>query len=161
MAKPKKQMNCSKKQQQTKDFGGMQSMLPSKFSYLLEAIKSTPVEKIEQTTLGKESKFLSELATNVWRMQQKMIDIETGERKEEYKYVFRYVESIYDALTEFGVEIKSHTGQKYDDGLGVTVVTSEVRSDLNRREIIETLKPTVRFKNKFLQIGEVVVGIPG
>lgn len=158
MDKPKK-MSRAKKQKQKNDFGGMDSMPPSRFRYLIEAVQSTPVEK-EQSEEGKEGKFLAVVATNVWRMQRKMLNVETGEAKDEYKPVSRYVESIYKALTEFGVEIKDHDKQKYDDGLGVTVVTSEVRPDLNRREIIETLKPTVRFKDRFLQIGEVVVGIP-
>ena len=160
MAKQKKQSNRSKKQHQTKDFGGIKSMDPSKFDYLQVTSKPTSVEK-EQSPASEEGKFLVVVATNVWRMQQKMLDIESGEPKcDEYKRVYRYVESIYDALTKLGVEIKDHTRQKYDDGLGLTVVTSEVRPDLNRREIIETLKPTVRFKGLFLQIGEVVVGIP-
>ncbi len=158
MDKPKK-MSRAKKQKLKKDFGCMNSMSPSKLCYLLEEAQSTPVEK-EQSEVGKEGKFLAVVATNVWRMQRKMLDVETGEAKDEYKPVYRHVESILAALSEFGVEIKDHDRQKYDDGLGVTVVTSEVRPDLNRREIIETLKPTVRFKDRFLQIGEVVVGIP-
>lgn len=159
MDKPKK-MSRAKKQKQKKDFGCMNSMSPSRFRCLSEPVQSTPVEK-EQSEVGKEGKFLAVVATNVWRMQKKMLDVEKpGDAKDEYKPVYRYVESIYDALTGFGVEIKDHDKQKYDDGLGVTVVTSEVRPDLNRREIIETLKPTVRFKDRFIQIGEVVVGIP-
>ena len=107
-----------------------------------------------------ESKFLSVLATNIWRMQQKMLDTESGEAKDEFRRVYRYVEAIFDALTRYGVETKDHTKQKYDDGLGLKVITSESRPDLKHPEIIETLKPTVRYKGKSLQIGEVVVGTP-
>ena len=107
-----------------------------------------------------ESKFLSVLATNIWRMQQKMLDTESGEAKDEFRRVYRYVEAIFDALTRYGVETKDHARQKYDDGLGLKVITSESRPDLKHPEIIETLKPTVRYKGKSLQIGEVVVGTP-
>lgn len=158
MAKTKKQLNRSKKLQKH-DFGGIKSMDTSKFDYSRVLSQPMQVEQ-EQSNATEDGKFLVVVATNVWRMQQKMLDTESGEAKDEYKRVYRYVESIYDALTKLGVEIKDHTRQKYDDGLGLTVVTSEVRPDLNRREIIETLKPTVRFKGHFLQIGEVVVGIP-
>lgn len=158
MAKNKKQLSRSKKPPK-KDFGRMNSMPLTRVRGLLKAVQSTSVEN-EPPQVGKEDKFLSVLATNAWRMKQRMLDVETGEAKEEYKRVYRYVERFFEALTDFGVEVKEHTGQKYADGSGLKVIASEKRSDLKAPEIIETMLPTVRFEKRFLQIGEVIVGVP-
>lgn len=100
------------------------------------------------------------IATNTWRALQKIIDIETSEPKPEMKRIHRHIEAISEALLEFGVETVDHTGQRYDTGSALKVITSEKRLGLNREEIIETLKPTVRFRGRLLQQGEVVVGEP-
>jgi hypothetical protein len=104
--------------------------------------------------------LLATVATNTWRALQKIIDVETSEPKPEMKRIHRHIESISEALREFGVETVDHTGQRYDTGSALKVITSEKRVGLNREEIIETLKPTVRFKGRLLQQGEVVVGEP-
>jgi enamine deaminase RidA (YjgF/YER057c/UK114 family) len=104
--------------------------------------------------------LLATVATNTWRAMQKIIDVETCEPKPEMKRVHRYIEAINDALRDFSVKTVDHTGQRYDTGCAVKVITSEKRVGLNREEIIETLKPTVRFNGRLLQLGEVVVGEP-
>ena len=155
MGKDREQLRKNPK----RDFGGMNGMSQSGLRNIDKAMRSTSGEK-EPLKGKKEDKFLSVLATNAWRMKQRMLDVETGEAKEEYKRVYRYVESIVDALTDFGVEVKDHTGQKYADGSGLKVIASEKRSDLKAPEIIETMLPTVKFEKRFLQIGEVIVGVP-
>ena len=102
----------------------------------------------------------SVIATNTWRVIQKMLDVESREPKPEMQRVFRHIEAIQDALKEIGVETIDHTGQLFDTGSAVKVVTSEKRAGLAREEIIETLKPTVRRDGRLLQQGEVVVGEP-
>jgi len=109
---------------------------------------------------GVSDALLANVAINTWRALQKIIDVETCEPKPEMKRIHRHIEAINDALREFGVETVDHTGQRYDTGSALKVITSEKRAGLNREEIIETLKPTVRFKGRLLQQGEVVVGEP-
>jgi len=110
--------------------------------------------------VGPSDTLLATVATNTWRALQKMIDVETREPKPEMKRIHRHIEAISEALREFGVETIDHAGQRYDTGSALKVITSEKRAGLNREEIIETLKPTVRFKGRLLQQGEVVVGEP-
>lgn len=103
---------------------------------------------------------LAAIATNAWRAKKKMLDVETGEPKDEMRRVYRHVEAILDALTESGIEIMDPCGQAYDTGLPVRVVSSEEREGLRREEIVETLKPAIRRQGKTLQQCEVVLGVP-
>jgi hypothetical protein len=103
---------------------------------------------------------LAAVATNTWRAIQKMLDLETKEPKPEMTRIFRHIEAIQEALAEIGIETIDHTGQRFDTGSALKVVTSEKRAGLVREEIIETLKPTVRRQGRLLQQGEVIVGEP-
>jgi hypothetical protein len=103
---------------------------------------------------------LAAIATNAWRAKKKMLDLETGEPKDDMRRVYRHVEAILDALSESGVEIMDPCGQAYDTGLPVRVVSSEEREGLRREEIVETLRPAVRRQGKTLQQCEVVLGVP-
>lgn len=90
-----------------------------------------------------------------------MLDLETKEPKEEFRRVWRHVEAIKDVLTEVGVDIIDWTGKRYDEGLAVKVVAEEEREGAKSAEIVETLLPTIRFRNAIhLQQGEVVVCRP-
>lgn len=120
-------------------------------------------QRIPQTSAGDATSIdfaLNAIATNTWRAVQKMLDVESHEPKPGMERVFRHIEAIQDALKGLGVETVDHTGQRYDTGSALKVITSEKRAGLNREEIIETLKPTVRFNGRLLQQGEVVVGEP-
>lgn len=108
------------------------------------------------------AKLLRTTATAVWRLSGRMLDEETKEPKDEFRRVWRYVESIREALEAIGVETIDWTGKHYDEGLPVKVVAEEERPGTKSPEISETLLPTIRFRKQVqLQQGEVVVGRPG
>lgn len=105
-------------------------------------------------------------ATAVWKLKGRMIDVETGEPKDEFRKVWRHVEAIGDALAEFGVETIDWSGKRYDDGMSLKVVAEEESASVKAAQITETLLPTIRFRNAELgvqaeiQKGEVVVSRP-
>lgn len=119
-----------------------------------------PPQQQDNDAITKLQKTIPGIATNAWRAQKKMINVETGEPKEELRRIYRHVEAILDALADAGVEIVDPCGQAYDTGMALKVVSAEEREGLRREEIIETLKPTVREHGRILQLGEVVIGIP-
>ena len=100
------------------------------------------------------------VATNAWRAMTKMVDPATGEAKEEMKRVYRHLEVISDALEEIGVEIIDSTGRPYDTGMALKVITFEETHGLGEEEIIETIRPSVIWQGRLIQMGEVIVGKP-
>ena len=103
-------------------------------------------------------------ATAVWKLKGRMLNIETGEPKDDFRKIWRHVETIGDALTEIGVETIDWTGRPYDDGMSLKVIAWEKDASLKRATITETLLPTTRFKRGDgvyqIQQGEVVVSDP-
>ena len=55
--------------------------------------------------------------------------------------VYKDIERIYRHLEEIGFTIKNHTGDPYDDGQPMKVITSQPRQDANRKYVLETLLP--------------------
>jgi hypothetical protein len=105
------------------------------------------------------------VATNAWRLRTRLIDRHSGEikedvSKEDVKKMARYIESIYEAFAEIGIEIKDKTGEAFDYGLPEKVVTAQPQEGLTRERIIETLRPTIYWKEKLAQQGEVIIATP-
>ena len=114
-----------------------------------------------RTAFRKEEELLdmaADVGTMVWRMQQRLAATEQLPRS--LQKLSRDVERTWDALTQNGIEIKDHTGGDYDGGMALRVITSEPVAGLARRQIIETLKPTIYYRGRIIQVGEVVVGVP-
>jgi hypothetical protein len=105
-------------------------------------------------------KILASIATNAWRAQNKMVDSDTGEAKEEMKRVYRHIEGIIESLTQSGIQIIDPVGRAYDSGMALNVVSFEPTSGFTSEEIKETIKPSVALHGRLIQMGEVIVGTP-
>jgi hypothetical protein len=104
--------------------------------------------------------LLAAVATRLWRMRQKMLAPGTAQPAEPMRGVWRDLESVWDQLTQAGLEVLDHTGEPFDSGLSLKVLAFQPTAGLEREVILETLKPTVYFNKQRIQIGEVIVGRP-
>jgi hypothetical protein len=103
---------------------------------------------------------MAAIATHVWRAKNKLIDPATGQPREETKRTYRHIESTLDALAQMGVVIRDQLNEAYDPGLPVNVLTFQPMPGLSRDTIIEVVRPTIIWRERVLQVGEVVVGTP-
>jgi len=103
---------------------------------------------------------LAAIATNAWKAKAKMIDATTGEPREEMRRVYRHIESIFDAFQQIGLELKDHTGDAFDYGLPLNVITTQPTPGIEKERVIETIKPTIYWNDLILQEGEVVIATP-
>lgn len=113
-------------------------------------------------TKSKQEEELLDMAvdvgTLVWRIQQRLNA--ASELPAELRRVSRDLESTWDALTQKGIEIKDHTGQDYDSGMALRVVAAQPVAGLTRQQIVETLKPTIYHRDRIIQRGDVILGVP-
>ena len=103
---------------------------------------------------------LTALATQVWRARVRIIDPETGEPREEMRRIHRHIEGAFESFSQIGLTINDWVNQPYDPGLPVKVLTFQPTPDLQRDTVLEAVRPTVIWKDRLLQMGEVIVGIP-
>jgi hypothetical protein len=120
---------------------------------------ASPLQKSEVVPSSVVKAFAT-IATSAWRAKAKMVDPDTGEAKEEMKRVYRHIEAIFESLSQIGVETIDPVGRVYDSGMALKVVTFEPTPGLSSEEIKETIKPSVAWQGRLIQIGEVIVGTP-
>jgi hypothetical protein len=104
--------------------------------------------------------LLANVATKLWRLRQKMLQPGTDQPLEEMRGPYRSFESAWDTLTQAGVEILDHTGTQFNSGLLLRVLAFQPTPGIILETVIETIKPTIYYKQQLLQTGEVIVGIP-
>jgi hypothetical protein len=105
-------------------------------------------------------KAMASIATNAWKAKSKMVDAKSGEALEEMKRVYRHIEAILESFQEMGLEIKDHTDDAFDYGLPLKVVTTQPTPGITKERVIETIKPTIYWQNRIIQMGEVVIATP-
>jgi hypothetical protein len=105
-------------------------------------------------------KAMADIATNIWKAKAKMLDGDSGEVRNEMKRVYRHIESVLESLNEVGLEVKDHTGDGFDYGLPLKVVTTQPTQGITRESVIETIKPTIYWEQQIIQMGEVVIATP-
>jgi hypothetical protein len=105
-------------------------------------------------------RLLADLATGLWRLRRRLLDPATGEPLDKTNRPLRDVDALCDRLREEQVEIQDHTGALYDPTLSLRVAAFQPTPGLDQDRVLETLKPTLYWRQQRIQIGEVIVGIP-
>lgn len=102
--------------------------------------------------------IVSELGVIVWRLQKRAsADLDASEI---LRRISRDVEIADTVLNQGDILIKDYTGQYFDSGMGVEVISFQPAAGISREQIIETIKPAVYYKNKLIHIAQVIVGKP-
>ena len=105
---------------------------------------------------------LAELAIQLWRLGNGLLDPETREPTDETRMAYRRLEATWDSMNALGIEVRDYTFQEIAEH-GITdlrILAEEPRADLNRRTVIQTIKPAVIYRGNQLAMAEVIVGIP-
>jgi hypothetical protein len=110
---------------------------------------------------SKLARLLADLATGLWRLRRRLLDPVTNGPQEEMRRHLRDLDALCGRLQEEEVEIQDHTGALYDPSMSLRVAAFQMTTGLEQDRIVETLKPTVYWRQQRIQTGEVIVGIPG
>ena len=149
-----------------KEFRIPPPMLPKDIFSTLESLNNKIQElhniDFDSTAINENERnqFFSDVATGLWRLKQKMVKSGTSQPLEEMRRAYRHLESIWDIIVQTGVDIKNHTGDLFDSGMSIKVIAFQPTTGLTREKIIETIKPSIYYNKKRIQMGEVIVGTP-
>jgi hypothetical protein len=104
----------------------------------------------------------ADVGTNVWRLRRTMLEPGTDAPRDEMRRAYRHLESIWHALTESGIEIQDHTGMQVPENgiLGLKILAFQPADGILCETVIETVKPSIYCKERYVQVGEVIVGTP-
>jgi hypothetical protein len=105
-------------------------------------------------------RILADVGTGLWRLKQRMLKPGTTRPLDEMNRAYRHLESTWDVLVSAGVEVIDHTNTPFEIGMQVKVLAFEPRPGISRERIVETIKPSVYYRNELIQLGEVLVATP-
>jgi hypothetical protein len=142
--------------------------------HLLKEQEKQSVQNVEKGVVQKTAigvmdpmfqKEIIGLITNLWRTKTRIIDSKSREpredlKKEDVRKIARYLESMFEGIKNMGFEVKDRTDEPFSYGMTENVIASQVQEGITQEIIIETLKPTIYWKNQIAQQGEVVIATP-
>lgn len=104
--------------------------------------------------------LLSDLATGLWRIKRRIPREGNGEPPNEMRAVYRHAEAAEDALRASGVEVCDHTRKPYVTGMALKVIAFQPTAGVSTEYVDETVKPSIYFRDRLIQRGEVIVAVP-
>ena len=107
-------------------------------------------------------KKVAAVATGVWRLENNMLQPGSDRPREEMRRAYRHLATIKEILEEMGITIRDHTGEIIPERGVYQVEKIEYlpRPNLTRETVIETVKPSVFFRQERIQMGQVIIGTP-
>jgi hypothetical protein len=128
-----------------------------------EASQATVFQNIpqeEKEFYKSQMRLLADISTGLWRLRQRMVSPDTDQPVEEMRRAYRFFASVWDTLHDAGVTIQDHTHTPYDPHLALKVLTYEPTPGVTREQVLETIKPSVYYHQRCIQMGEIIVAIP-
>lgn len=131
-----------------------QSALDILYKKLRDEIRFS-VQPMAEVPVGVEE--ITELATEVWRIEQRLIKITDKIPEAHKKGLDNSVQRLKRYLQKFDVEIEDYTGKKYNDGYNFDVLSREVDSSLEYPIIKETVEPTIICRGRIVKKAKVIL----
>lgn len=104
-----------------------------------------------------DEQALASTVTSLWRARRK---VESEDSVGPMRQVGRHVQATWDSLERLGVKVLDHDGEPFDSGLSLEALAIQPHPGLSRETVIETVKPTIYLNERFIQMGQVIVGAP-
>jgi len=152
-----------------KEFRIRPSSLPKDLAVALEKVAQAHLSEdpssqvqLEEASIefGSPRKFIADLGTNLWRLRTNVVQPGTNEPLEEMRRAHRHLQAAWEVLTEAGIEVQDHTDMTFSSGMSLKVLAFQPMEGIEKERVVETVKPTIYYKGRSIQIGEVIVGIP-
>lgn len=122
--------------------------------------KSEVSEDRVQQKIELDSAFFIDLGCATWKLYEKMFDRQTGEAHTEFRQLARHVTTIRERLGELGLQIQDHTGKPFDSGQSLEVLAFQPTDGIVEEAVVETVRPTLYFRERRILKGQVIVGTP-
>ncbi len=129
---------------------------------LAEALKRFAAATPMAPRTGLFDEQIAAIGTRVWRLRNEILKQAESPREASASYAANHLDALWEQLSDAGIEIRDHTGEAVPRR-GVYMlktVAHQPTDSIEHQRVIETLKPTIYFNDKILQVGEVIVGTP-
>jgi hypothetical protein len=144
-------------EEQSAELGGLLVALAEAAASDAKAADDVPERTGGSADQTVADKALAAAATNLWRAQRKLSG---GEPSTQNRQAGRYLRTCREALTDAGLVVQDHEGDTFHPGRSVEVLVYEDDPSLTVETVLETVRPSIYYRDRRIQMGQVVVGQP-
>lgn len=133
---------------------------------LVELGSADPAPRIDQLSppdpeppVLLDEQALAEAATSLWRAERKLRG-DSGDAAARSRQARRYLDRCRQALTGAELVVHDHDGDPFHPGRSLEVLAFQDDPALAAETVIQTVRPTVYFRDRRIQTGQVIVGCP-
>jgi hypothetical protein len=134
----------------------------------LSSVKASPGENpdlegaVDTGPTVSHDKDLAELCTSLWRSTKAMLGQGGPDAEATFRRPLRHANAAMESLAQLGLEIVDHTGEQLpkSGAYALKVISFEPKEGLTQDVVLETVRPTILFSGRRIQMGEIIVGTP-
>jgi len=138
---------------------GQQAEGPDKFDELYRKISEEIKYAVAPKSINLSASVteLVELATEVWRVEQRLAKMADILPENQRKGLENSVHKFKRYISNYDIEIVDYTNQKFNDGLNLDVLSVEKDQSVTTPTVKETVEPTILVKGQVVKKAKIIL----
>lgn len=100
---------------------------------------------------------LVELATEVWRIEQRLAKVMESLPETQRKGLENSVHKLKTYVSKYDIEVIDYTNKKFNDGLNLDVLSIEKDPNVSTPTVKETVEPTILVKGQVVKKAKIIL----
>jgi molecular chaperone GrpE (heat shock protein) len=132
---------------------------PDKFDELYKKISEEIKYAVAPKSINLNASVteLVELATEVWRIEQRLAKVADILPENQRKGLENSVHKFKRYISNYDIEIVDYTNQKFNDGLNLDVLSVEKDQSVTTPTVKETVEPTILVKGQVVKKAKIIL----
>lgn len=132
---------------------------PDKFDELYKKISEEIKYAVAPKSINLSASVaeLVELATEVWRIEQRLAKVADTLPENQRKGLENSVHKFRRYISNYDIEIVDYTNQKFNDGLNLDVLSVEKDPAVAMPTVKETVEPTILVKGQVVKKAKIIL----
>src|SRR3990167_5137622 len=138
---------------------GQQAEGPDKFDELYRKISEEIKYAVAPKSINLSASVteLVELATEVWRVEQRLAKMADILPENQRKGLENSVHKFKRYISNYDIEIVDYTNQKFNDGLNLDVLSVEKDQSVTTPTVKENVEPTILVKGQVVKKAKIIL----
>lgn len=95
-----------------------------------------------------------QFAIEIWRLEQSVFKMDEAFSENQKKKFINSVEKMKRYLEKYDITIIDYTGQKFNDGLNLDILSGKIN---NESVIQETIEPTIMYRGQVIKKAKIIL----
>lgn len=134
---------------------GLFVYVKSGFTLLAHQIKQSVLPK--SLSITSETQDVADMAIELWRLEKRLAKAEEKLSSDENKALNNSVDKIRRFVQKNDIDVTDYTGQVYNEGMNLDILSSEKDPDLKQSIVYETHEPAVTHKGILIRKAKVII----